>query len=79
MLQDSLLFSGTIWDNISYGRPDAAPEDTIRAAQLAHAHDFIMTLPHGYGTMVGERGTRCLAASAAASPWLARLSATRRF
>ncbi len=57
MLQDSLLFRGTIWENISYGRPDADPEDTIRAAQLANAHDFIMNLPHGYGTMVGERGT----------------------
>ena len=57
VLQDSLLFRGTIWENISYGRPDADPEDTIRAAQLANAHDFIMNLPHGYGTMVGERGT----------------------
>jgi subfamily B ATP-binding cassette protein MsbA len=56
VLQDSLLFRGTIWENISYGRPDADPEDTIRAAQLANAHDFIMALPHGYGTMVGERG-----------------------
>jgi subfamily B ATP-binding cassette protein MsbA len=56
VLQDSLLFSGTIWENISYGRPDAEPEDTIRAAQLANAHDFIMNLPHGYGTLVGERG-----------------------
>ena len=57
VLQDSLLFSGTIWENISYGRPDADPEDTIRAAELANAHDFIISLPHGYGTMVGERGT----------------------
>ena len=56
VLQDSLLFSGTIWENISYGRPNAEPEDTIRAAQLANAHDFIMNLPHGYGTVVGERG-----------------------
>jgi len=57
VLQDSLLFRGTIWENISYGRPDADPEDTIRAAQLANAHDFIISLPQGYGTMVGERGT----------------------
>ena len=57
VLQDSLLFSGTIWENICYGRPDADPEDTIRAAQLANAHDFIMGLRHGYGTFVGERGT----------------------
>jgi ATP-binding cassette subfamily B protein len=56
VLQDSLLFRGTIWENISYGRPDADPEDTIRAAQLANAHDFILNLPHGYGTLVGERG-----------------------
>jgi subfamily B ATP-binding cassette protein MsbA len=56
VLQDSLLFSGTIWDNISYGRPDADPEDTIRAAQLANAHDFIVGLRQGYGTLVGERG-----------------------
>ncbi len=57
VLQDSLLFRGTIWENISYGRPDADPEDTIRAAQLANAHEFIMSLPQGYGTLVGERGT----------------------
>ena len=57
VLQDSLLFRGTIWENISYGRPSADPEATIRAAELANAHEFIMKLPHGYGTMVGERGT----------------------
>jgi subfamily B ATP-binding cassette protein MsbA len=57
VLQDSLLFRGTIWENISYGRPNAEPEETIRAAELANAHEFIMNLPHGYGTMVGERGT----------------------
>jgi ATP-binding cassette, subfamily B, bacterial len=56
VLQDSLLFSGTIWENISYGRPDADPEDTIRAAQLANAHDFIVGFRQGYGTVVGERG-----------------------
>jgi ATP-binding cassette, subfamily B, bacterial len=56
VLQDSLLFRGTIWENISYGRPDADPEDTVRAAQAANAHDFVMSLPHGYGTLVGERG-----------------------
>ena len=57
VLQDSLLFRGTIWENISYGRPNADPEATIQAAELANAHEFIMKLPHGYGTMVGERGT----------------------
>ena len=56
VLQESLLFRGTIWENISYGRPDADPEETIRAAELANAHEFIMKLPHGYGTMVEERG-----------------------
>jgi subfamily B ATP-binding cassette protein MsbA len=56
VLQDTLLFRGTIWENIAYGRPDAPPEDTIRAAELANAHDFIVNMPHGYGTLVGERG-----------------------
>jgi ATP-binding cassette subfamily B protein len=56
VLQDTLLFRTTIWENIAYGRPDAPPEDTIRAATLANAHDFIMSLPEGYATMVGERG-----------------------
>jgi subfamily B ATP-binding cassette protein MsbA len=56
VLQDTLLFRATIWDNISYGRPDASPEDTIEAATLANAHEFIVKLPEGYATMVGERG-----------------------
>jgi ATP-binding cassette subfamily B protein len=56
VLQDTLLFRGTIWENIAYGRPDAPPEDTIQAAERANAHDFIVNMPLGYGTMVGERG-----------------------
>jgi subfamily B ATP-binding cassette protein MsbA len=56
VLQDTQLFRGTIWENIAYGKPDAPPEDTIRAAELANAHDFIISMPQGYGTMVGERG-----------------------
>src|SRR5262249_17219274 len=44
------------WENIAYGRPDAPPEETIRAAELANAHEFIVNMPEGYGTMVGERG-----------------------
>ncbi len=56
VLQDTLLFRGTIWENIAYGRPDAPPEDTIRAAELANAHEFIVSMPQGYGTLVGERG-----------------------
>jgi len=56
VLQDTLLFRGTIWENIAYGRLDAPPEETVRAAELANAHDFIIKMPQGYGTMVGERG-----------------------
>jgi ATP-binding cassette, subfamily B, bacterial len=56
VLQDNLLFSGTVWENIAYGRPDADPMDTIKAAEIAHAHDFIVNMPQGYGTLVGERG-----------------------
>ena len=56
--QDVYLFSGTIFDNILYGRPSACPEDVIKAAKEAGAHDFIMKTPHGYDTYVGERGVR---------------------
>src|SRR5262249_5235041 len=56
VLQDTLLFRASVWDNISYGRPDASPEDTIEAAKLAKAHDFTLDLPQGYATMVGDRG-----------------------
>ncbi|MCY7930693.1 ABC transporter ATP-binding protein [Bacillus inaquosorum] len=56
VLQESFLFSSTIRANISYGRPDASMEDIIEAAKWAQAHDFIMELPDGYDTMLGERG-----------------------
>jgi subfamily B ATP-binding cassette protein MsbA len=56
VLQDTMLFRATIWENIAYGRPDAEIEDTVRAATLANAHDFIVDLPQGYATMVGTRG-----------------------
>ena len=56
VLQDTLLFPATLWENIAYGRPDASLEDTVRAAKLANAHDFIVNMPQGYATMVGERG-----------------------
>jgi ATP-binding cassette, subfamily B, bacterial len=56
VLQDTLLFRATIWENISYGSPDASIEDTVRAAELANAHEFIVNMPEGYATMVGERG-----------------------
>jgi len=56
VLQDTVLFRASIWENIAYGKPDAQPEDTIRAARMANAHEFIVSLPRGYATMVGERG-----------------------
>ena len=56
--QDVYLFSGTIMDNIIYGKPDATREEIIRAAKLANAHDFIMELENGYDTFVGERGVK---------------------
>jgi subfamily B ATP-binding cassette protein MsbA len=56
VLQDTLLFRATIWENISYGSPDASIEDTVRAAELANAHEFIVNMPQGYATLVGERG-----------------------
>src|SRR5580765_6939529 len=56
VLQDTLLFRGTVWENIAYGKPDAEIEETVRAAELANAHEFIVNMPHSYATMVGERG-----------------------
>ena len=58
MLQDTFLFSGTIMDNIRYGRLDATDEEVREAARVVHAHDFIMGLSEGYATNVNERGTR---------------------
>lgn len=55
-LQESVLFTGTIWDNIRYGRPEATDEEVIAAARAAQAHDFIMQFPDGYDTVVGQRG-----------------------
>lgn len=57
VLQDTTLFTGTIRDNIAFGRPDASMEDVIDAAKAAAAHDFILTFPQAYDTHVGERGT----------------------
>jgi ATP-binding cassette subfamily B protein len=54
--QETILFSGTIRDNIRYGRPEATDEEVIAAAKAAQAHDFIMQLPQGYDTRVEERG-----------------------
>ncbi len=56
VLQDTVLFRGTVQDNIAYGRPNATAEEIARAARLANAHEFIERMPHGYETMIGERG-----------------------
>ena len=56
VLQESLLFRATIWENIAYGKPDATREEIIRAAEMANAHEFIEKMAEGYDTMVGERG-----------------------
>jgi ATP-binding cassette subfamily B protein len=55
-LQEAVLFTGTIRDNIRYGRPEATDEQVIAAAKAAQAHDFISALPQGYDTLVGQRG-----------------------
>jgi ATP-binding cassette subfamily B multidrug efflux pump len=54
--QETILFSGTVRDNIRYGRPDASDEEVIAAAQAAQAHDFVLELPQGYDTHVEARG-----------------------
>ncbi|MBP2304789.1 ATP-binding cassette domain-containing protein [Azospirillum melinis] len=56
--QDTVLFNDTVFYNIAYGRPGASPAEVERAARLAHIHDFIMALPDGYQTTVGERGLK---------------------
>ena len=56
VLQEPFLFFGTIAENIAYGKPDASREDIVAAARAAHAHEFILRLPQGYDSMVGERG-----------------------
>ncbi|MFH1499077.1 MAG: ABC transporter ATP-binding protein [Verrucomicrobiota bacterium] len=58
VLQESVLFSGTLEDNIKYGRPDATREEVLDAAVAANAHEFIAKLPDGYATVVGERGAK---------------------
>jgi ABC-type multidrug transport system fused ATPase/permease subunit len=57
VLQDTLLFSTTVRENIAYGRPEATEEEIIEAAKRARAHEFIMAMPQGYGSQVGERGS----------------------
>ena len=54
VLQDTWLFSGTIMENIRYGRPDASDQEVVEAARAAHAHRFILTLPEGYDMVINE-------------------------
>jgi len=54
--QETILFTGTVRDNIRYGRPSATDEEVIAAARIAQAHDFITSFPEGYDTMIGQRG-----------------------
>lgn len=56
VLQDTLLFRASIWENIAYGKPGAPRREIIRAAEVANAHEFIQKMPEGYDTMLGERG-----------------------
>ncbi len=58
VLQDPFLFTGSVAENIAYGKPDAALDEIVAAAKAANAHDFIMDFPEGYDTPVGERGLR---------------------
>lgn len=56
VLQETFLFSASLWDNIAYGRPSVKDEELIAAAKAAQIHDFIVSLPEGYKTLIGERG-----------------------
>ena len=58
VLQDVFLFHGSVRENILYGNPDASEEEIIEATKVANAHDFIQELPHGYETIIGERGVK---------------------
>ncbi len=55
-LQEAVLFSGTVRDNIRYGRPDALEEEVVAAAKAAQIHEFVVSLPNGYDTLIGQRG-----------------------
>ncbi|MBC7317279.1 MAG: ATP-binding cassette domain-containing protein, partial [Chloroflexi bacterium] len=58
VLQDVFLFHGTVRENILFGNPNATEKEMIEAAKVANAHDFIMELPNGYDTLIGERGVK---------------------
>src|SRR6201999_3261894 len=57
LLEDTVLLPGTGRDNIAFGRPDATDDEIIEAAKLANAHEFIVRMPDGYDSLVGDRGT----------------------
>jgi ABC-type multidrug transport system fused ATPase/permease subunit len=56
VLQETLLFRATVWQNIAYGRPEASRQEILQAAELANADEFIRNMPQQYDTMVGEKG-----------------------
>jgi ATP-binding cassette subfamily B protein len=56
VLQDPYLFRGTVWENIAYAHPDASSEQILAASKAANAHEFVVNLPDGYDTVIGERG-----------------------
>ncbi|HHT9118616.1 MAG TPA: ATP-binding cassette domain-containing protein, partial [Candidatus Hypogeohydataceae bacterium YC38] len=58
VLQDAFLFNDTVRNNITYGRPGATEEEIVQASEMAGAHNFILSLPSGYDTLVGERGVK---------------------
>ena len=58
VLQDTFLFNATVRENLQYGKPDATDEELIAASQAAYAHEFILELPEGYDTDIGERGVK---------------------
>ena len=79
VLQDTILFRGTIRDNIAFGRPDASMEEIMAAAELANAHDFISAMPLGYETVVGEGARRSPAGSGSVLGSHASSCGTARF
>ena len=78
VLQDTLLFRATVWENIAYGKPNATPGEIRRAAELADAHAFIEEMPDGYDTWSANEACRSRAVNASASPLPGRSSAIRR-
>lgn len=76
--QHTVLFVGTVAENIAYGKPDATREEIERAAQQAHAHEFIERLPDGYDTLIGDRACACREARRSGLPSPAHCYATRR-